>query len=111
LKDANRAAQSGPQKARTAGDVPGPPAQAGRPKRPARASGLSTPPEAQPPRTRRIIGLEPEPPADTRPGQRRRSMPKGLPARKPRLRLRRPPGPRPVRPEPNRIDEAEGEKQ
>lgn len=71
---------------------------------------IATLPAVPLPRGRRIIGLEPEPAAANRQGQgsRRRSAPKGPPAQRPRLRLRRPEH-RPQRSSANRIDEIEGE--
>jgi 23S rRNA pseudouridine2605 synthase len=99
-----RAHQTGPRKKRPAGSTGGSPAQAGGSKRPT----TSTTPAAQPPRVRRIIGLEPEPPAGGRQGAGRRSVPKRPPPRKPRLRLHRP-GKRPLRTSADRIDEIDGE--
>ncbi|MGO9471505.1 MAG: pseudouridine synthase [Isosphaeraceae bacterium] len=96
--------QSGPRRKRAIGSGGGPPGQAGGPKRPA----SSAPPATQPPRSRRIIGLEPEPPAGGRKGTRGkgRSIPKRPPARKPSLRR---PGQRPLRSAPAKANEIEGE--
>jgi len=96
------AAQSGPRKKRTIGSGGGPPGHAGGSKRPA----ASAPPSTQPPRSRRIIGIEPEPPTGGRQGSRARSIHKRPPARKPPLRR---PGPRPLRVAPNKVNEIEGE--
>lgn len=101
---APRAEQSGPRKRRTPGPAGGSPAQADGSKRPA----IAALPVGQLPRGRRIIGLEPESSGGSRQGPRGRSVPKRLPARKPRLRLRRPEQ-KPLRAAPNRIDELEGE--
>jgi 23S rRNA pseudouridine2605 synthase len=101
-KHAPGADQSGPRKKRTVGSAGGPPGQAGGSKRPA----VSVPPATQPPRSRRIIGLEPEPPAGGRQGSKGRSIHKRPPARKPPLRR---PAQRPLRASPNRVDESEGE--
>ncbi len=96
------AAQSGPRKKRTIGSGGGPPGQAGGSKRPA----SSAPPATQPPRSRRIIGLEPEPPAGGRKGSRARSIHKRPPTRKPPLRR---PGQKPLRGSPTKVKEIESE--
>jgi 23S rRNA pseudouridine2605 synthase len=101
---AARADQAGPRNRRTTGPAGGSPAQGAGSKRPA----ITTLPVAQLPRGRRIIGLEPEVSPGNRQGPRARSIPKRLPGRKPRLRLRRPEQ-KPLRASPNRIDELEGE--
>ncbi len=97
-----KADQSGPRKKRTIGSAGGPPGQKGGSKRPA----SSAPPVAQPPRSRRIIGLEPEPTAGGRKGSRARSIHKRPPARKPPLRR---PGQKPLRGLPTKVKEVEGE--
>jgi hypothetical protein len=100
-----RADQSKPRKNRSTGSTGSPPRRVVGLKRPR----SSVEPVAQPARTRRIIGLEPETPAVSRQSAQGRSIPKRLPARKPQLRLRRPPGQRPLRASPKRVDELEGE--
>ncbi len=102
-KQAPRLGQSGPHNKRATGSAGGSPAETGGSKHPAIAAS----PAAQPPRPRRIIGLEPEPSAGSRQGARRRSVAKRPPARKPRLRLRRPEQ-KPLRVLPNPGDETEG---
>jgi len=91
-----------PRERTTKGSAGSPPAQPAGSKR---TIGLA-PPGVQEPRTRRIIGLEPETPIGGRHGAKGRSIPKQPPRRKPRLRR---PERRPLRASPNKIDEIEGE--
>jgi 23S rRNA pseudouridine2605 synthase len=96
------ASQSGPRKKRVIGPAGNPPGPAGGSKRPA----IPAQPAKQPPRWRRIIGLEPEPPGSSRHGSSSRPTRKRPPARKPR-----PPrqGQSPLQNSPTRPDEIEGE--
>jgi 23S rRNA pseudouridine2605 synthase len=93
--------QSEPRKKRTTGfngNLPGKP-------RGSKRTVKLAPPAAQLPRSRRIVGLESEPPTGSRHGSRGGSNHKRPPARKSRLRR---PGRRPLRASPNKIDEIEG---
>src|SRR5262249_10348179 len=97
---APRAEQAGPPKTQTPGVVAHPPSHGGRSQRPTRVA----PPAAPPPRSRRIVGLEPESPTSGRPGTTGRSVPVPMrpPRRKPRLRR---PERRTLRGSPGKIDE------